>query len=542
MFCFSCCSSWKSILKTTEEMGYKVTYTERNTSLVTTSLVLLVTRPDPSTFGGLAFGVTSYSRGGDLQVNIQENPFRKALASVFLPKSLKKFLGIEHSDPDKHSRIQFKFFGTASLFVDESLKEERLNTYVVSASIENTSVQNLREPVTVTLQHIHQNVGNAAVHCVFWDFQKNNGLGGWNRSGCEMEYTEMNYTICFCNHLTHFGVLLDLSRTETDASQDRALTLLSYAGCGASSLFLGITLVTYLALEKLRRDNPSKILLNLCASLLMLNMLFLTNSWLSSFHQPGLCVTVAVLLHYSLLAAFTWMCLESVHFYLALVKVFNVYVPKYILKCCLAGWGIPGIIITVVLVINKDFYGSGSHSESNPFSSFCWIEENIVFYISVVAYVFLVLLTNTAMFITVLLQIHSVKSRTQKRSGFWKQGFLQDVKSAFSLMFLLGLTWGFVFFAWGAVRIFFLYLFSIFNTLQGFFIFVFHCLMKEEVAKQCRVHFCWGRFHLSDYSAEVHDNPSAALPEGGETRHPCSPRILPMDTGLHSPQKARFFH
>ncbi|XP_051486116.1 adhesion G-protein coupled receptor G4 isoform X3 [Apus apus] len=504
MFCFSCCSSWKSILKTTEEMGYKVTYTERNTSLVTTSLVLLVTRPDPSTFGGLAFGVTSYSRGGDLQVNIQENPFRKALASVFLPKSLKKFLGIEHSDPDKHSRIQFKFFGTASLFVDESLKEERLNTYVVSASIENTSVQNLREPVTVTLQHIHQNVGNAAVHCVFWDFQKNNGLGGWNRSGCEMEYTEMNYTICFCNHLTHFGVLLDLSRTETDASQDRALTLLSYAGCGASSLFLGITLVTYLALEKLRRDNPSKILLNLCASLLMLNMLFLTNSWLSSFHQPGLCVTVAVLLHYSLLAAFTWMCLESVHFYLALVKVFNVYVPKYILKCCLAGWGIPGIIITVVLVINKDFYGSGSHSESNPFSSFCWIEENIVFYISVVAYVFLVLLTNTAMFITVLLQIHSVKSRTQKRSGFWKQGFLQDVKR--------------------------------------FFIFVFHCLMKEEVAKQCRVHFCWGRFHLSDYSAEVHDNPSAALPEGGETRHPCSPRILPMDTGLHSPQKARFFH
>lgn len=94
-----------------------------------------------------------------------------------------------------------------------------------------------------------------------------------------------------------------------------------------------------LLFRKLRRDNPSKILLNLCAALLMLNMVFLTNSWLSSFNQPGLCVTVAALLHYFLLAAFTWMCLESVHFYLALVKVFNVYVPKYILKCCMAGWG-----------------------------------------------------------------------------------------------------------------------------------------------------------------------------------------------------------
>lgn len=99
----------------------------------------------------------------------------------------------------------------------------------------------------------------------------------------------------------------------------------------------------------------------------------------------------------------------------------------------------------------------------------CWIQENRVFYISIVAYVFLIFLVNTAMFITILFQIHSVKSRTQKRSRFWKQGFLQDLKSAFSLMFLLGITWGFVFFAWGAVRILFLYLFSIFNTLQGNF-------------------------------------------------------------------------
>nr|XP_009683269.1 PREDICTED: probable G-protein coupled receptor 112 [Struthio camelus australis] len=489
-----------SILKTIEEIGYKMTYTERNASIVTTSLALAVMRPDPSVFEGLAFGVTSYERGLNLKINIQENPFKKALASVFLPKSLKKFLGIEYSDPEKQSKIQFNFFGTTSLFVDDSLKRKKLNTYVVSASIENASIQNLSEPVNITLQHIDQNTGNRAVHCVFWDFLKNNGLGGWNTSGCEMEYTDMNYTICFCKHLTHFGVLLDLSRTEIDTTNDYILTLVSYAGCGASSLFLGITLVTYLALEKLRRDNPSKILLNLCAAMLMVNLVFLVNSWLSSFNKPGLCITVAALLHYFLLAAFTWMCLESVHMYLALVKVFNVYIPKYILKFCIAGWGIPAIVISIVLIINKDFYGNGSLSKNNPFSSFCWIQENTVFYISVVAYFFLMFLMNTVMFITVLLQIHSMKSKTQNRSRFWKQGFLRDLKSAFSLMFLLGLTWGFVFFAWGAVRIFFLYLFSIFNTLQGFFIFVFHCLMKEDVLKQSRIQFCWGRFRPNNYS------------------------------------------
>ena len=123
--------------------------------------------------------------------------------------------------------------------MDDSLQKERLNTYVVSASVENSLIQNLNEPVNVTLQHINKNTGNAAVHCVFWDFLKNDGLGGWNTTGCETEYTDMNYTICFCNHLTHFGVLLDLSRAEIDATNDRVLTLISYAGCGASSLFFG---------------------------------------------------------------------------------------------------------------------------------------------------------------------------------------------------------------------------------------------------------------------------------------------------------------
>ncbi|OXB79475.1 UNVERIFIED_CONTAM: hypothetical protein H355_008370 [Colinus virginianus] len=370
-----------SILKTTEEIGYKLSHTERNTSVVTKSFALLVMRPDPSVFEGVAFGVTSFDRRGDIKISVQESPFENALASVRLPKSLKTFLGDNHADPDMYSKIQFNFFGTTSLFVDDSLQKESLNTYVVSASVENSLIQNLNEPVNVTLQHINKNMGNAAVHCVFWDFLKNNGLGGWNTTGCETEYTDMNYTICFCNHLTHFGVLLDLSRAEIDPTNDRVLTLISYAGCGASSLFLGITLVTYLTLEKLRRDNPAKILLNLCAALLMLNVIFLVNPWLSSYSLPALCIAVAALLHYFLLAAFTWMCMESVHLYLALVKVFNIYIPKYILKCCIAGWGIPAIVIIIVLIINKDFYGNGSQSENNPFSNLLeWVRYNSYIY------------------------------------------------------------------------------------------------------------------------------------------------------------------
>ena len=91
--------------------------------------------------------------------------------------------------------------------------------------------------------------------------------------------------------------------------------------------------------RKLRRDYPSQILINLSLALLSLNLVFLLNPWLSSWGVYGLCVAVACALHYFLLASFTWMGLEAVNMYLALVKVFNVYVPSYMLKFCVLGWG-----------------------------------------------------------------------------------------------------------------------------------------------------------------------------------------------------------
>lgn len=68
-------------------------------------------------------------------------------------------------------------------------------------------------------------------------------------------------------------------------------------------------------------------------------MVFLLNSWLSSFSNYGLCISTASALHYFMLASFTWMGLEAVHMYLALVKVFNIYVSSFMLKFCAVGWG-----------------------------------------------------------------------------------------------------------------------------------------------------------------------------------------------------------
>lgn len=81
--------------------------------------------------------------------------------------------------------------------------------------------------------------------------------------------------------------------------------------------------------------------MNLSTALLFLNLVFLLDGWITSFHVDGLCTAVAALLHFFLLATFTWMGLEAIHMYIALVKVFNTYIRRYILKFCIVGWGKP---------------------------------------------------------------------------------------------------------------------------------------------------------------------------------------------------------
>ncbi|XP_006881954.1 PREDICTED: probable G-protein coupled receptor 112 [Elephantulus edwardii] len=473
------------ILRIIDRAGHKMEFSGRTANLTVARLALTVLRVD-HTFEGMAFGIRSYEEGTDPEIYLGQVPLGKTVASIYLPKSLREKIPLNNL----HT-ILFNFFGQTSLFKTKTFTKA-LTTYVVSASISDMSIQNLADPVVITLQHIEGNQNFDKVHCAFWDFDINNGLGGWNSSGCKVNETNINYTICHCDHLTHFGVLMDLSRSTVDAVNERILVLITYTGCGISSIFLGVAIVTYIAFHKLRKDYPSKILVNLCTALLMLNMAFLVNSWSASFQKEELCITAAVALHYFLLVSLTWMGLEAVHMYFALIKVFNIYIPNYIFKFCLAGWGIPAILVAIILSVKKDLYGT-----LNPVTPFCWIKDDSIFYISVVAYFCLVFILNLFMFCAVLAQLNSMKGQRQKS---WRKMILHDVKGTTSLTFLLGLTWGFAFFAWGPVRILFLYLFAIFNTMQGFLIFVFHCAMKENVRDQWQMHLCCRWFRLDNSS------------------------------------------
>ncbi|XP_077891196.1 adhesion G-protein coupled receptor G2 isoform X9 [Ictidomys tridecemlineatus] len=486
------------LLKVVDDIGLQLNFSNKTISLTSPSLALAVIRVNANNFNTTTFAAQDPA---NLQVSLETQAPDNSIGMITLPSSLMS--NLPANDVELASRIQFNFFETPALFQDPSLENLSLISYVISSSVANLTVKNLTRNVTVTLKHTDPSQDDLTVKCVFWDLGRNGGRGGWSSDGCSVKERKLNETICTCSHLTSFGVLLDLSRTSLPPGQMMALTFITYIGCGLSSIFLSITLVTYIAFEKIRRDYPSKILIQLCTALLLLNLIFLLDSWIALYNTKGLCISVAVFLHYFLLVSFTWMGLEAFHMYLALVKVFNTYIRKYILKFCIVGWGVPAVVVAIVLIISPHNYGLGSYGKfpnGSP-DDFCWINSNAVFYITVVGYFCVIFLLNISMFIVVLVQLCRIKKK--KQLGAQRKTSIQDLRSIAGLTFLLGITWGFAFFAWGPVNITFMYLFAIFNTLQGFFIFIFYCVAKENVRKQWRRYLCCGKFRLAENSGNA---------------------------------------
>ncbi|XP_045917001.1 adhesion G-protein coupled receptor G6 isoform X7 [Micropterus dolomieu] len=489
----------KEALKTVDELVEKLEFDGPSVSITSKHLALGISALNGSTFNGTTFSAFLAPDSTNPQIEFQSERVNP-LSQITLPRSLLSSGSLSDADRSSLYRINFMFFRSTNLF-QKKQGSGSLNSYVVASSVQNVSISNLQQPVKIEIAHLDTNIEQQYLNpvCMFWDFSMNNGAGGWNGTGCRVSNeSTRNRTICLCDHLTHFGILMDFSGASLhiDAQNNKILTFITYIGCGISAIFSAVTLVTYIAFEKLRRDYPSKILMNLSTSLLFLNMVFLLDGWLTSRGMDWLCKCVAALLHYFLLTSFTWMGLESIHMYIALVKVFNTYIRRYILKFCIVGWGLPAVMVGIVVAVDRDIYGPGK--PTNGSSEFCWIQNESVLYTTCVGYFCLVFLLNVAMFIVVMRQICGRNGKRSNRT--LKEEVLRNLRSVVSLTFLLGMTWGFALFAWGSFSLVFTYLFSIFNSLQGLFIFIFHCALKENVQKQWRRYLCYGRFRLSDNS------------------------------------------
>ncbi|XP_074477499.1 uncharacterized protein adgrg2a isoform X2 [Sebastes fasciatus] len=488
-----------SLIRLVDEVGIKVVVTSEKVILSAKLLVLAVKEVDGTNFPTSSIDILNTD---NVQLRGRSGSrFRRsgsAMGSVFLPSSLTT--GLSPEQQHQANRVQFNYYAKPVLFQDAALGDRTVISPVLAASVANLSISNLTENIQFTIRNIEPITVNYNASCAFWDFTHNGG-GGWRSDGCFLVNTTPEETTCSCNHLTSFAILLDLSRQEIDPRNALILTFITYIGCGISSIFLAVTLLTYLLFNKLLRDIPAKILVQLCMSLLLLNLVFLLDGWLALYPAVGLCISTAFFLHYFLLTTFTWAGLEALHMYLSIVRVFTPYLSRYMLKISLIGWGLPLIVVTIVIAVDKDNYGLVTYGRFTNGTSddFCWLRNDIAFYVGVVAYFLVVFVLCVVIFIVVMVQLARIKKQNPQNQAP-NRGVMTDMRSIAGLIVLLGLTWGFALFAWGPLYLPFVYLFSIFNSLQGFFVFVFHCAVKESVRREWRVHLCCGKLRLTENS------------------------------------------
>ncbi|XP_031667738.1 adhesion G protein-coupled receptor G3 isoform X2 [Oncorhynchus kisutch] len=436
----------------------------------TTTLTTSATSPDQEVSLAVEINLTDYT-GMKVYVSATKISFNIAEIlnpelEVNLPPNLLSGLKRRHT-PDM---VKF-IFSVLKTSPPNWTVEGQLGKILFGIEVENITISHLSTPFNMTFKHKSELQEKENTTCVY----HNQSRGEWVTDGCHtLRLT--NQTICSCDHFSFFALMIpDMKLSEVHA---RTLSVLTCVGGAISVFFCTITLLTH-CLQHSRKstDHAMLVHLQLVASLLLLNLLLLTSVGLAfvgpASMAPGLCPAVAALLHYSLLCCFTWMGLEALHLYRLLVLVYNTYMRHYLLKLSLLGWGVPALVVSIVAAVSTDFYGLNNRM--------CWIKDSGVQYGSVVAYLIVVLLFNSTIFaivITTMLKLRSVTSPQGKRQS------RNTTCSVLGLTCILGLTWGVGFFSMGYTNYVILYIFTILNSLQGFFLFLWLCVKRLRGAEQ----------------------------------------------------------
>ena len=145
-------------------------------------------------------------------------------------------------------------------------------------------------------------------------------------------------------------------------------------------------------------------------------------------------------------------------------------------------------------------------------------------YIGLLAPIALILLVNYLAFGFILKSITSRQVIANSNKKQQKDELQRQLRSAFTIATLLGMTWIFAILAIGDVKETFQWLFSISTSLQGFCIFVLYTVRNPEIRNEFSQ--CLGvernKKHSTASSAELapmhHQNHSTSFSSGGTTR------------------------
>ncbi|XP_046548289.1 adhesion G protein-coupled receptor B1-like [Haliotis rubra] len=343
-------------------------------------------------------------------------------------------------------------------------KEVNSQILALAVQIEGKEFSSLNMNVSLNFHNIQTNYSEPA--CGYWDFDKSS----WFTDGCTSYEVNNSFTRCECDHLTNFAILMSPGRTVPEEDLN-ALKIISIVGCSLSILGCVVTVLAHACLWRYVRSSKSVILVNLCIALTLAYIVFLTG--VERTENKAVCTAVSAMLHYFFLAAFSLMFAQGVDIAIQVVHVFRDSSKQKILLTL--AWGVPAVIVGITLGVTKlEGYGN---------DQFCWLTITDGVLYAFVGPVLFVILANSVIIIIIMRVLCSTKLMVTKRK---RERAVTTVRSLCVLMPVLGVTWVFGVLAINDYTVIFQYLFASFNSLQGFLIFMMHCLFNRAIIEGIR--------------------------------------------------------
>ncbi|KAJ7361933.1 hypothetical protein OS493_014580 [Desmophyllum pertusum] len=340
----------------------------------------------------------------------------------------------------------------------------QLNTIIMAVSMD--SKPKLQQNVVMKFRNLK--VAEAEKYCVFWSGFSGKNPDGWSGEGCHAVRSNSKQTECSCNHMTHFAVLFGSGPkiTETD---DKILTILTYVGLTLSIIGIILTIISYAVLTDVHQP-LSQIRVSLAGSLGAGQIIFLAG--VDQTNNTGVCVTVAALMQYFLMAAFCWMLVEGIYLYFFVVKVYNINNKMSIYH--VMSWGVPAVVVAISLSIAAGEEGIQSFVSNK----YCWMSSaNRLIWIFA-AFVVMVEVFNLLILVRVIKEMTTMQPTGDKHAQQIRIG----IRACVVMIPLLGVTW--LFGLVSPLHKAFVYIFTILNSTQGFLIFLLHCVRHSQIRER----------------------------------------------------------
>ncbi|KAM9360944.1 adhesion G-protein coupled receptor V1 [Symphorus nematophorus] len=429
---------------------------------------------------------------------INGHKFRGRNADFFqLPDTLLPVPAVPTADCGNLSRIQLTEFRTEHWFFTNDTTTA-LNGKVFSASLQDRGSRPLEDGNEVVYR-IHtpgQQVKPGRSLCLLW----NQTTASWSSDGrfCRVVKESGNYVECACSHLSIYTAYAEFA---TLASYNEAF----YASGFICISGFALAIISHVLCSRFPMF-AAKLLTHMMLSCLGTQICFLVSAFRGRMFSEDSCAALALFSHYFHLSQFFWMLIQAVNFWQVLVMNDEHTERRYLLFFLL-GWGLPALVIIVLVIVLLGGFGWTIHSVYGLVQGDVCFIPNI--YAALCTAVLVPLICLVAV-VVVFIHAYQVTQQWKAYDDIYRgRTNSTEVPLVLYLFLLISLVWLWAGLHMGYRNLWMLILYVIFNCLLGLYVFAVYFVMHNQL--------CWPT--KASYTVEMsgHDGPDSTYQGGGPT-------------------------